>query len=146
MRKILLLVSISIGIITPLFSQTKTIKGKVVDSLGNGIASASIVLKGTKTGTAADALGTFSISAKEGDVLVVSALNFLPKEIVISTLNDYQITLESQVNISEVVVTALGLKRNKNELPYAAQQVTSDEITKTRTNNFANSLSGKVAG
>jgi TonB-linked SusC/RagA family outer membrane protein len=146
MRKTILLALLFASTLST-FAQTRTIRGRVLDSLGNGISGASITLKGTKTGTAADATGAFTLSAKEGDVLVVSALNYLQQEVPITAVSEYQITLRgTQATISEVVVTALGLRRNRNELPYAAQQVSSDEITKTRTNNFANSLSGKVAG
>lgn len=147
MRKILLLLAILFASAYPSFAQTKTVRGRVLDSLGNAVSGASVTVRGTGSGTAADADGNFTLTAKEGDVLVISALNFTQQQLTVGASNEYQVTLQGTTGtISEVVVTALGIRRNKNELPYAAQQVSSDEITKTRTNNFVNSLSGKVAG
>jgi iron complex outermembrane receptor protein len=94
MRKTVLLLVLIIASTLSALSQTKTIKGTVVDSLGNGIASASITVKGTKNGTAADAMGSFTLSAKEGDVLVISALNFLQQELTVGTSSEYQVTLQ----------------------------------------------------
>ena len=81
MRKILLLLAIMLASLNAAFSQTKIISGKITDSTGRGVEGASVVIKGTNMGTAADGSGSFKISAKEGDVLVISAVNFSPKEI-----------------------------------------------------------------
>ena len=146
MRKILALLAFLLFQIAA-SAQNKTITGKVTDQNGAAIEGASIIIKGTRTGTAAATNGTFTISAKTGDVLEITAVNYAPREITIGDESNLTITLQQQVaTINEVVVTALGIQRKRNTLPYAAQTVTSSEVTKTRTDNFANSLSGKVAG
>src|SRR5690349_3815173 len=146
MRKILALMAILLFNIAAI-AQNRTITGKVTDQNGAAIEGASVVIKGTHTGTAAGANGSFTISAKTGDVLVISAVNYATQEITVGDESTLTVTLQQQVaTINEVVVTALGIQRRRNTLPYAAQTVTNSEVTKTRTDNFANALSGKVAG
>ncbi|MGN6166381.1 MAG: SusC/RagA family TonB-linked outer membrane protein [Flavisolibacter sp.] len=128
------------------YAQNRTVTGRVTDAQGKAVPFASISLKGTTTGVAADENGNFSIQAPPNATLVFSAAGFTNSEVNIGTQTSVTATLTSQSNLSEVVVTALGIRRSRNTLPYAAQQVTSEEVTKTRTDNFANSLSGKVAG
>lgn len=147
MRQIVALFSVlflGIGLVS---AQTRTITGRVTDNNGVPVEGASVTIKGTTTGTAAAADGTFRISVKPGDVLVFSAVNFGSTEVTVENQTNLDVTLTRTAGtIEEVVVTALGIRRNRNTLPYAAQQVSSDEITKTRTENFADALSGKVAG
>ena len=128
-------------------AQNKTITGKVQDQNGAAIPGATVVIRGTHTGAAAGSNGDFTLSAATGNVLVASAINFDTATVTVGAETNLTITLRSQVaTINEVVVTALGITRRRNTLPYAAQVVNNSEITKTRTDNFANALSGKVAG
>ena len=128
-------------------AQNKTITGRVQDENGAAIPNATILIRGTHTGTAAGLNGDFTISAGTGDVLIASAINFDTAQVTVGNETNLTITLHQQVaTINEVVVTALGISRRRNTLPYAAQTVNSSEITKTRTDNFANALSGKVSG
>ncbi len=128
------------------FAQS-AITGKIVDKNGQPVEGASVLLKGTSSGTASTQDGNFTITAKKGDVLVISALNFANTEVKVGGESSYTVTLNPQDNVvNEVVVTALGIKRTRNSLPYAAQQVTGDEVSKTRSSNFVGGLSGKVAG
>src|SRR3954447_18865037 len=114
MRKILALFAFFLFSITYVLAQTRTISGKVTDETGAPVESASIVIKGTKTGTAAGSDGSFKLSAKTGDVLVVSAVNFTPTEISVSAESNYNVSLQRTTGqINEVVVTALGIKREK---------------------------------
>ena len=146
MRKLLTFLAIVLCT-TIAHAQTRTIMGKVVDQTGKPVPSATILLKGTKSGVSADADGSFKISAKTGDVLVVSAVNFSSKEAKITSANVISVFLNvKETQIDEVVVTAYGIKRSKSQLPYAAQQIVGEEISKTRTSNFVGNLSGKVAG
>jgi TonB-linked SusC/RagA family outer membrane protein len=148
MRKFLaLLIVFMFGILMANAQTTHTIAGKVSDTTGNPIGGASILIKGTTRGVAAATDGTFSIGVKKGDVLVVSALNYASTSITIDEQTNLSVTLTSTTSvINEVVVTALGLTRTRNQVPYAAQTVSGDEVSKTRTNNFVSNLSGKVAG
>lgn len=146
MRKLLTLLAIVVST-TFAVAQTRSISGRVADQNGKPVPSASVVLKGTKNGVSADGDGNFKISAKSGDVLVISAVNFSTVDVKVGSQNTISAVLTAkEVQIDEVVVTAYGIKRSKNQLPYAAQQVAGEEISKTRTSNFVGNLSGKVAG
>lgn len=127
------------------FGQTKEVTGKVTDSTGGPLPNASVREKGTKNGVTSSADGTFKIKVKPGAALSISVVGYEQKEVLASGNLNISLIVESQ-NLNEVVVTALGIRRNKNLLPYSAQQVLGDEVTKTRSDNFVSSLSGKVSG
>ena len=129
------------------FAQNRVVTGTVTDDKGATVEGASIRVKGSKTGTAADVNGNFKISVAPGAILVFSGVGIIPKEVTVgesSTLNVSLVRNGSELNA--VVVTALGIRRNKNTLPFAAQQVSGDEVSKTRNDNFISGLSGKVSG
>lgn len=128
------------------YSQTRTIRGQVQDNQGNPIPYSTIKIQRTNAGVAADSAGNFTIEVQTGDVLEVSAAGFDDVTVPIGTSSAIVVKMQAGGALSEVVVTALGIRRQKNELPYAAQQVQGEELTKVRPSNFANSLSGKVAG
>lgn len=147
MRKVLLLL---VALLPALFaiSQTRTITGKVIDESGAPVAAASVKAQGSESGTAADPQGNFSLSMPDTvNFIVVSSTGFTAQTVSVQGLTTVTVTLvrESE-QLSEVVVTALGIRRTRNELPYAAQRVTGEEVTRTRDPNLANALSGKVAG
>ena len=128
-------------------AQTRPIAGRVLDEKGQPVAGASIAIKGTTTGTAANASGDFTINAKTGDVLVISAVGIPSREVTVGSGSTVSVSMSRQAeSLSEVVVTALGIKKNRNQVAYAAQQVGGEEVSKTRTSNFVNNLSGKVSG
>jgi TonB-linked SusC/RagA family outer membrane protein len=129
-----------------MFAQTRTITGSVKDGNGQAIPYASILIKGTNTGTTADAEGKFRIDVQEGQTLIISAAGLGEQELKIGSAMAYDVLLQSQGNLEEVVVTALGVRRAKNTLPYAAQQVKGEEVSALRTGNAASALSGKVSG
>lgn len=137
---LLLCIAVALG-------QSRTISGKITDDVGAPVEGVSIMLKGTTTGTMTSASGNFTITAKTGDVLVITATNFATQEVRVGSQSTLSISLSQQANvIDEVVVTALGIRRTRNSLPYAAQTVSGDEISKTRSNNFISSMSGKASG
>lgn len=146
MRKQLLLNAIILLCSIAIFAQTRTITGSVKDGNGQVIPYASILIKGTNTGTTADAEGKFTINVQEGQSLIISAAGLGEQELKIGSAMNYDVILEAQGNLEEVVVTALGVRRAKNTLPYAAQQVNGEDISKLRTGNAASALSGKVSG
>lgn len=146
MRKILALVALLVLYSVLGMGQTKTITGKVTDDLGNPVPFATVKIKGTTRGVAADAQGNFTMQAQPNDVLVVSAVSFGDIELTVGTDSNVQAVLKGQDNLSEVVVTALGIRRQKNTLPYAAQQISGEDISKVRTGNAASALSGKISG
>jgi TonB-linked SusC/RagA family outer membrane protein len=147
--KTLSLVVVAVLLFASAIAQTtRTITGRVTDENNQPVPGASVSIRGTSNGTAADASGNFRINAKTGDVLVISSTNFGNQEVTITNENtNLAITLTRQAAvIDEVVVTALGIRRTRNEVPYAAQKVTGEEVSKTRTSNFVQNLSGKVSG
>ncbi len=147
MRKTLALFALLLFSFIVATAQNKTITGKVTDQNGQAVDGASVIIKGTNTGTAAGTDGFFRISAKTGDVLSISAINFTSTEITVGTESSYNITLQRTAGvINEVIVTALGIRRSKNQLPYAAQQVSGADVNKQRSGNFVTNLEGKVAG
>ena len=126
--------------------QSETATGTVVDAMGP-VIGASVVVKGTTNGTITDFDGNFSIpGVKKGAVLEISFVGYSTKEVTWNgtALN---VTLEEDTQqLAEVVVTALGIKREKKALGYAMQEVKGDAILAARETNVANALSGKVSG
>ena len=128
------------------YGQTRTVTGKVTDAQGRPVPFASVTIKGSNTGVAADENGNFSIQASPNSVLVFSASGYQGSELNIGTQTAVTTLLSTQTSLNEVVVTALGIRRTRNQTPYAAQQVTGEEVNKTRNANFVQNLSGKIAG
>ncbi|MGM9812847.1 MAG: SusC/RagA family TonB-linked outer membrane protein [Muribaculaceae bacterium] len=123
-----------------------TIGGQVVDENGEPVIGATVTVKGTNKATATDIDGNFTLKASKGSKLVVSYLGYTDKEVVADG-NAMVISLkESQFQLGEVVVTALGIKRSEKALSYNVQKVGGDNLTTVKSTNFMSSLSGKVAG
>ncbi len=147
MRKFLTLLTVLLLGIFVANAQSRTIKGKVADSTGVPVPGASIQVRGTSRGTTSTNDGTFSISAKNGDILVVSALNFSRQEVQVTGDDNYTVTLSnSNASLEAVVVTALGIKRSVKSTGYSVTSIPTSSITQARATNIANGLSGKVAG
>ncbi|WP_039866883.1 SusC/RagA family TonB-linked outer membrane protein, partial [Pedobacter sp. BAL39] len=123
------------------------IDGVVRDATGQPLIGVSILLKGTQVGTTTNSSGRFSIEANIGDILVVSYLGYATKQVTITNPAQLSILLDEDSRaLSEVVVTALGVKKERRALGYAVTEVKGDELTQARENNIANALVGKVAG
>lgn len=131
------------------FSQQRTVSGRVTSTEdGSPIPGVNVLIKGTATGTATDADGRYTLDVSPGGALLVfSFIGLSTKEIEIGdrTVVDVSLSLDA-TELSEVVVTALGIERNKNELGYAAQQISGEKISQARGLNIVNSISGKVSG
>jgi len=131
----------------PLLAQDKTVTGTVTDSDGGPLPGVNVLVQGTTNGTQTDFDGNYAIEASEGDVLVFSYLGTRTQNITVGSANTINVNLEEDASqLDEVVVTALGIKRQEKTLTYAQQTVGADEITKTRDINFLNSINGKTAG
>ncbi|HXD77657.1 MAG TPA: SusC/RagA family TonB-linked outer membrane protein [Puia sp.] len=149
MRKCLSLLAVLLLSVGWVFAQQKTITGRVVDAQNQPIPFASVKIKSSRAGVAADAEGKFTIKAKPGDILVVSAsaTGAAPTEITVGSENTLTVMLQgSKNNLSEVVVTALGIARSRNRVAYAAQTISGSDVSDNRSFDIAQSLSGKVAG
>jgi TonB-linked SusC/RagA family outer membrane protein len=126
--------------------QNKTMTGQVKDTKGDPIPFATIKIKGTNSAVAADANGNFTISAPPNSTFVISAVGFEQTEAKPSSSGSLLVSLNTLEAMREVVITAQGIKRTRNQLAYAAQTIVGDEVSKTRANNFISGLSGKVSG
>ena len=123
------------------------ITGKVKDANGVPLPGTSIRIKGTNKGTIADINGRFNIDVPENATLVFSYAGFLSQEIAAVGKTNLEITLlEDSQQLGEVVVTALGIKKERRALGYAVSEVKGEDLTKARENNVMNSLVGKVPG
>lgn len=132
---------------TSISQQSGKIVGTVEDELGP-VPGASVVVKGTTNGNITDMDGNFTLEGvKNGDIIQVSFIGYTSQEIKYTGQSSLQIKLvEDTQKLAEVVVTALGMKRDKKALGYAMQELKSDELVESRESNIANALSGKVSG
>lgn len=147
MRKLCMFLCMLCLFATTAFSQTRAITGIVRDAKGDPVPFASIKIKGGKTGVSADANGQFSINAKQGDVLVVSATDITAKEITVGAGNTVDVSVvRSQASLSEVVVTASGIRRQDKALGYAISKVDPDALLQKSEPDMLKGLQGKVAG
>lgn len=146
MRKLALMLAALIGCYALSYAQTRTVTGQVKDTKGDPVPFANITVKGTTNGVSADANGNFKIDVKEGETLVISSTSFSEQEIKVGAGSNLAITMQPQGNLQEVVVTALGITRSKNTLPFAAQKIQGTDVSQSRGSNFASNLSGKVSG
>ncbi|OQP58205.1 SusC/RagA family TonB-linked outer membrane protein [Niastella vici] len=126
----------------------RPITGKVVSTKDNQpLAGISVLIKGTSNGTSSDANGSFVIHAKEGNVLILSGVGFEPTMITVTGDDNITVSLnENSRGLSEVVVTALGVKKETRKLGYAVQEVKGEDLVKARDQNPITGLTGKVAG
>jgi TonB-linked SusC/RagA family outer membrane protein len=125
-----------------------TVTGKVLDEKGAPLVGVSVSEKGTSNGAMTDVNGNYRIQVSgDNAILLFSYVGYLPKTEPLNGRSTLNVTLEPKANaISEIVVTALGIKRESKKLGYAAESVRVGEITTNRSTNFINSLEGKVAG
>jgi TonB-linked SusC/RagA family outer membrane protein len=125
---------------------SRKVSGTVLDEKGEPVIGATIKEKGTKNATVSDLDGNFTFNVSEGSTLLISYLGYSDKE-VSSDSHDLTIRMsENSEQLNEVVVTALGIKKESKALSYNVQQVSSNDITGVKDANFMNALSGKVAG
>ena len=125
----------------------QTFNGTVVDSEQLPLPGATILNLTSSEGITSDFNGQFSIEASIGDVLQISYVGYQTSEInVTADNNSISIQLEVDNELEEVVVTSLGISREKKSLGYAITQVSGENVNTVKDNNLANSLSGKVAG
>ncbi len=130
---------------TFLYAQQMSVSGVVSDNSEIPIAGVNVHIKGKTTGTTTDFDGKYKIKAAKGDVLVFSNISFESKEVVV-TNNVHNVILNEGNTLDEVVVTALGISREKKSLGYAIQEVKGDKVNKGVESNVVNALAGKVAG
>ncbi|WP_171017520.1 TonB-dependent receptor plug domain-containing protein [Sphingobacterium daejeonense] len=130
--------------ITTLFAQ-QSVTGRVTGANGAGIPGVSVTVVGTNKAAQTDAAGNYTIEASNGQTIRFTSVGLQPLEITVSS-NTHNVNLqEDESNIDEVVVTAMGIKREKRSLGYSFQEVQGTTLTDARENNIANALAGKVS-
>lgn len=127
--------------------QTKKISGKVVDSAGEPIVGASVLVKEAGTGSVSDLDGKFTVEAAQGYTLMVSFVGYRTIEVKVTNETFYLVTLSDDAQaLNEVVVTAMGIKKDRKSLGYAVEDISAEELMKNKSVNPINSLAGKIAG
>ena len=125
----------------------KQVTGRVVDEKNEPLIGVNIRVEGTDDGTVTDLEGKYVIKASIGSILSFTYIGYISSYVKIADKNVYNIQMSANVEaLNEVVVTALGIKREQKALSYNVQQVKSDQLTNVKDANFINSLNGKVAG
>ncbi len=145
MKQFTLILSMVLLTFTAAFAQ-KTVTGTVIDEAGEPLIGANVTVKGTDKGTVTEFDGTYSISANEGEVILVTYTGYTDVEQTVGAENTLDFTLAEGVLLENVVVTALNISRSEKSLGYAVQTVDGDDITQARESNLVNALSGRVAG
>lgn len=131
---------------TAVTAQTQ-IAGKVLDENGESIIGASIIEKNTTNGTITDIDGGFSLTVRKGSFITVSLIGYTPQTIEVGNRTFFEVIMkEDSKMLGEVVVTALGLKREEKALGYAVQSVKGDNFQTVKGLNVATSLTGRIAG
>ena len=123
------------------------VTGTILDNNGKPVAGATVNIRGSKKGVTTNADGNFTIDAKNGDVLIISVVGFKTREVTVDGAAAMSITMEPfSTQMTEVVVTALGIKKQARSLGYSTTEVAGGELTQSREVNIGNALTGQVAG
>lgn len=137
-------------LITATFAQTSPaviIKGTVTDAAKNPLTGVSVSIKGAKVGTSTDANGNFSLSANPSSTLIFSYVGYQPTEIVAGSQSVINVQLQTASGqLKDVVVTALGITKERRSLGYSVSVVKGSTLTEARENSFVTGLEGKIAG
>lgn len=129
------------------FAQTVEVKGKVTEEGKGEINGVNVIIKGTTRGTITNDRGEYTIQVQKGATLKFSSIGFVSKEVVVGNSTTVDVVLAAEdATLDEVVVTALGIRKEKKALGYSVSEVKGEDLTQARTVNMANSLQGRVAG
>ena len=138
---------LSLALLVTVFSYGQTVTGSVSDDKGKKLSSVTVSVKGTRTATTTDASGNFSVNASSNSVLVFSFVDFIEQQVPVNGRSSVDVTLvAADKSMQEVIVTALGIRKESRKLGYSATSVNTDELVKNRTTNVGESLEGRVAG
>ncbi len=146
MKKLSLLLLIFLTSVGMMLAQ-RMVSGTITDSGGEALIGANVLVKGSDAGTITDVFGHYELNVPDGfNTLVISYTGYTTQEMALTGSNTMDIVLSEGVLLGDVVVTALGIKRDKKSLGYATQEVKGDVLSQTKTENIVNNLSGRVAG
>ena len=148
-KSLKLLVLLTVVFLPPaLLAQQKQINGRIISKNDQSpVSGASVMVKGTSSGTSTSSDGKFSLNVSKGDILVLSGVGFLLTEYTVGDATNLSIEVDQDVKkMNEVVVTALGVRKETKKIGYAIQEVKGEDLTKARDQNPITGLAGKVAG
>jgi len=147
MRKLLLLFAAGVLSVSQLWAQ-RTITGMITDDKGSPMANVSVLIKGTKIGTVSKIDGTYSLSVPaSAKTLVFSSVEGGSQEVNIGEESTINVTMKPQEKaMSEVVVTAFGIRKDKKSIGYSTTQLSNEQVTMSHNINITNALTGKVPG
>jgi hypothetical protein len=146
MRKLTLLL-VMLLVTLSLWAQQRTIRGRVTDNKGAPVAGATVSVRGQNVSTQTNDEGVFTIQAATGSTLIITNIGFGTREISVGADSDIAVSLAEQSReLSEVIVTAGGVRREVRTLGYSAPTIRNEELTRARERSVLNSLQGKVAG
>ena len=146
MKQILLFMLVFVCV-SHAIAQNSKISGKVVDPDGVTLPGVTVLVKGTNTGTATNAEGTYALDAPPASTLVFSFIGYASQEFVVGNQTTINATMAPDTKqLAEVVVTAFGIEREKKALGYTIQEVSGEKLAEVKSSNVVNNLSGRVAG
>lgn len=128
------------------FAQQKTITGTISDESGIPLPGATVVIENTTRGVSSDFDGNFTIDATENEVLIISFVGYADQRITVGAADNYTVSLSSSNELEEVVVTSLGIKREKQALGYAISEVDNESIEQRAEGDIGRVLAGKASG
>ncbi len=132
---------------SPVWAQNTTVTGKVTGEDNSSLPGVSVSVKGTTTGTITDADGNYSLNAPSNGTLLFSFVGYLTQEIAVANRSSISVTLMPDVRqLSEVVVTAVGIERNQKSLGYSVEKVDAAKVQQVSEPDVLRSLQGKVPG
>lgn len=148
MKKILLQILCFTVLFTSAFAQDRTVNGTVTDKAdGQPLPGVSVKVKGTQTGSVTDANGKYQIKAASGSILTFTYIGYATMDSPVGSSSSLNISLTTDSKqLGEVVVTALGISREKRSVGYALQAVKGDDLSQTKQTDLNTALAGKVAG
>ena len=130
------------------FAQVRVVTGKITSPTGETLAGVNIIQKGTSVGTFSDNNGNFSLKTTEANpVLVITYVGYDKKEVTVGDATFYNVSLSQNLKqLNEVVVTALGIRKEEKNVGYSVQSIKGTELVKAREPDMFNGLEGKIAG
>jgi TonB-linked SusC/RagA family outer membrane protein len=148
MRPSLLVLIAMLVISTNAWAQTRKVSGRILDETGQGLIGAAVSVPGTTLGTVTDIDGNFSLDVpNENNTVLVRALNYIDQTITIPANNEISVRMAlSQRELETVVVTALGVRREKREIGYSATTLNNDDLTNAGQVSALSAINGKTAG
>ena len=149
MKKVRIILSMMLlTLATAVFAQNVSVSGVITDaSNGEPVPGASVILRGTTTGTMSNVDGMFSLTAPSNATLIISSIGYVTTEVPVNGRSTINVALDVDNELlEEVVVTALGISREKKALGYAVQDVKGETLTQAASASLSGALQGKVSG